>query len=77
VSRRQLLYLRYKREGQGWTQDRLAFESKLSANTISKIDVGRINPTPEELQKLATALGVEPASALLEPMNDIIEATGR
>jgi hypothetical protein len=44
---------------------RSGFDKVLSQPEICLFEIGRLIPRPEELEALARALGVEPASALL------------
>lgn len=53
------------RQLKGWSQSRLARESKVSQTYISELEAGKWSPNLSILCKLAAALGV-PVSALLE-----------
>lgn len=48
------------RKSKGWTQSQLAKEAKLSASTIAMYETSRRSPDKEALNKLATALRVNP-----------------
>ena len=48
----------------GWSIERLAGESKLSRQTVSKIETGLSRGTPRTLFAIAEALGVEPRELL-------------
>ncbi len=53
------------REGQMWTQGRLAEEASVSPTTVSGIESGRISrPHFGTIRKLADALGVDPKELL-------------
>jgi transcriptional regulator with XRE-family HTH domain len=43
---------------QGLTQIDLARKSGIAASKLSLIECGHINPSPEEIQRIATALGI-------------------
>ena len=56
------------REGQMWTQGRLAEEAGVSPTTVSGIESGRISrPHFGTLRKLAGALGVDPGELVSRP----------
>jgi transcriptional regulator with XRE-family HTH domain len=63
------LRVRQRREELGWTQVDLeaALEGHLSRAAISYIESGKRSPTLTTLCRLALALGVHPASLLLDP----------
>lgn len=52
------------RKDLGWSQEDLAFESGLHRTYISGVERGVRNPTVVVLQRMADALGVEPAELL-------------
>lgn len=56
--------LRALREAAGISQEQLAAASKISRETISRIENGAISPTVDTLTALAAALNV-PTAALL------------
>ncbi len=56
--------LTYLRHQKGFGQIALARRAAVSQTVISLIETGRLNPRPEELQKLADALGVTPSVLL-------------
>jgi transcriptional regulator with XRE-family HTH domain len=49
-----------------WRQDDLAYHSRLASSDVSKIESGRLRPTPGQLERLGRALGVDP-SRLMDP----------
>ncbi len=61
--------VRALREARGWSQSELARRAGLHSTTVSLIESGRQKPYAVQVEKLAAALGVEPA-ALLEDVND-------
>lgn len=58
--------LTYVRRNEGLTQADLAARAGLHRLTVWGIERGRVNPNPDELERLATALHVQPPEALLE-----------
>ncbi len=52
------------REKRGWSQEELAFEAALHRTYISGVERGVRNPTVAVLQKIATALDVQPSRLL-------------
>ena len=59
------LNVRRIREKRGWSQEQLAFESRLHRTYISGVERGVRNPTAMVIQDIAFALDVAP-SRLLE-----------
>jgi len=49
--------VRYLREAQGWTQDRLAQEAGVSKSFVSEMEHDRRNPSAEKLLEIASVLG--------------------
>lgn len=49
--------LKHRRLAKHWSQDDLAKESGVSRNEISRIELAKIQPRIETVQKLAKALG--------------------
>jgi transcriptional regulator with XRE-family HTH domain len=47
-----------------WTQSHLAFEVSMESSYISKIELGKTNPSLKKIDLLAQALGCEPADLL-------------
>lgn len=58
-------YLREKREGRGYTQNKLALASGLNSATISRLEAGKVVPETATLVKLAKALRL-PAEGLAQ-----------
>lgn len=54
---------RYRKE-RGILQRQLAYMTALSLNTISAVECGRANITIQALERLATALNLEPGELL-------------
>ena len=54
-----------ERKRRGWSQAELARRANLNANTVCLIENRRFVPYPQQLFKLARALGVEEAQAHL------------
>ena len=52
--------IREERMRHGWTQIDLAYHSRVSASEISKIECGRLKPSPSQIERIARALGVCP-----------------
>ena len=51
--------IRIARIRRGWSQTALASQTNLDQSIISKIEIGRLNPTVTEIARLALALGLE------------------
>jgi transcriptional regulator with XRE-family HTH domain len=58
--------VRELREARGWTQVQLGVYAGISPSTVNLIEHGHRNPNTTTLQKLATALGVEPGDLFTE-----------
>jgi transcriptional regulator with XRE-family HTH domain len=56
--------VRKLREGKGWTQKDLAFEIDMEPAYISKIELGKTNPSLKKISLLAKALDTSPADLL-------------
>lgn len=56
--------VRTARQTLGWTQEQLALECGLKRTYLVEIEGGKRNPTLKVVERLATALGVEPAGLL-------------
>jgi transcriptional regulator with XRE-family HTH domain len=56
--------LRRLREEKGWSQEVFAFEAKIHRTYVSDIERGARNPTIAVVEKLATALKVNPGQLL-------------
>lgn len=63
-----MLALRYYRLKRGWTQQTLADQVQSNQPRISNIEQGLLKPDDALLDRLATALGMRPAFALLRPV---------
>ncbi len=50
--------IRDERQKRGWTQIDLSYHSRVNAAEISRIESGRLKPSPGQLQRIAKALGV-------------------
>jgi transcriptional regulator with XRE-family HTH domain len=48
------------RKRMGWSQTKLGGAADLSSTTVSRIETGRYNPTPQETARLARALKLKP-----------------
>lgn len=59
----------FRREQQGWSQDRLAAESGMTQAQVALIEAGQANPTLRSLVKLAHAFGCTLAE-LTSPRDD-------
>jgi transcriptional regulator with XRE-family HTH domain len=53
--------IRERRAELGWTQRQLALASGLDQSHVSRIEIDKAEPSPEQLTKLAAALKVTPA----------------
>ena len=62
-----ILRLHYERIKRGWTQAELGRRATIRQTDISAIERGRLNPTDDELLRLANALLISPPSVLLKP----------
>lgn len=67
-----MLRIRYERQIRKWTQGDLGDLSDIPQATVSLIEIGRLLPTPAQLDRLARALGV-PASVLLREVRPLPE----
>jgi transcriptional regulator with XRE-family HTH domain len=59
--------LQFERTNQRLSQAHVAHVAHIPQPTLSQIELGRLVPTPEELQRLAAVFGLTP-SELLEPV---------
>lgn len=57
----------------GWTQSELARQADLPRDSVSTYVRGKSLPTPVSLEKLATALGVEPAELMPNHVESAID----
>jgi transcriptional regulator with XRE-family HTH domain len=60
----------------GWSQAKLGREAAVNPSTVSLVENGRLSPGPEQLLRLASALGVPAAKApiLLEELDTTVLA---
>jgi transcriptional regulator with XRE-family HTH domain len=72
VSTNRNLFIRHFRQQRGLTIAQLAELSGLHRNTVAQVERGRLNPTTDELQKLADALNFSPAARLLREVTIVI-----
>jgi ribosome-binding protein aMBF1 (putative translation factor) len=56
------LTVQSQREALGWSQERLAREAGVNAETVRQLERGITEPKPETLEKISAALG-PPSSA--------------
>ena len=66
-------YYRYKEK---LTQEKLAEKIKSSVNYIGRLERGQHNPSVEKLEKIATALNIEPYELFIK-RNDLDSLTMR
>lgn len=52
--------LKTVRKEQGFTQEKLAYESGLALSQIARIELAKINPTASTLFRISRTLGVSP-----------------
>jgi len=58
--------LRLERRRRKWRQDDLAHHSRLATSDISKIETGRLRPSPRQLERLGRALNLGPHELMEE-----------
>ncbi|WP_395623532.1 helix-turn-helix domain-containing protein [Sphingomonas daechungensis] len=58
--------VRLQREARGLSQEALAFEAGMKRSYLSELERGLRNPSVHALGRLASALGIEPATLLRE-----------
>ena len=63
-----MLHLELARRNRRWTQTQLSQVTRIDQRFISTIERGEGYPTPDQLQRLATALNVSTPGLLLEPV---------
>jgi transcriptional regulator with XRE-family HTH domain len=59
-----VLRIRFERTNQKLSQSHVALHAGIPQPTLSLIEIGRLVPTPDELQRLAAALRVKPDDLL-------------
>lgn len=64
-----MIRMKQERLRRGWNQTTLGFHAGLSTSDISRIESGRLQPYPSQIERLETALGLA-ASELLQTEND-------
>lgn len=62
-----LLRIKYERIKRHWTQHELARRSGIRIEPLGLIENGRLQPTEEQLLRLANALKITPPEVLLKP----------
>jgi len=55
------------------SQTKLAELAGLRQSDVSAFEIGRLNPRPYEIERLAAALGVSPPSILMRPVRVVLE----
>ena len=68
-----MIYLAFRRRDLGYSQTELGKRAGLRLEVVSEIERGRVNPTEEELERLARALAVGPPARLLQRVTDPFE----
>ena len=61
--------IRTLRYGKGWSQEKLAVESKVDRNYISLIELGRNSPSIKTIFRLCGALGISVAECMAQVEN--------
>lgn len=56
--------VRAARKSKGLSQEQLAFEADMKRSYLSDLERGTRNPTVKAIERLALALGIEPAALL-------------
>jgi transcriptional regulator with XRE-family HTH domain len=65
--------MEFERRQRNLSQMALAGQARIHQTIVSGIERGRFVPTAEELQALASVLGVSPPSALMRPVLGVVE----
>lgn len=60
-------WIRYRRVEKGWSQERLALECDLDRTYVSAVERCHWNVSLSNIERLASALGVEPWTLLRPP----------
>jgi transcriptional regulator with XRE-family HTH domain len=68
VTEVRVIRLKFERTNRGFSQKGLAYIAKVPQPVICLIETGKWNPTADDLDALARALGVSPPSALMLPV---------
>lgn len=58
--------LKAERLRRGWTQTALGYHARVTPSEISRIETGRLRPSPSQSTRLARALKLAPATLLLD-----------
>jgi transcriptional regulator with XRE-family HTH domain len=58
--------IKEERTQRGWTQVDLSYHSRVPASEISKIECGRLKPSPGQIERIAHALGVPPEKIIFK-----------
>jgi transcriptional regulator with XRE-family HTH domain len=61
-----IMSIKEERTQRGWTQIDLSYHSRVPASEISKIECGRLKPSPGQIERIARALGVQPEQIINE-----------
>jgi transcriptional regulator with XRE-family HTH domain len=64
----QYLRLKFERNRRGWSQATLGTLSHHSQSEISLFESGDLIPRPDDLERLARALGITPPHVLMKPV---------
>jgi transcriptional regulator with XRE-family HTH domain len=59
--------VRQLRKERHWSQSKLARESQVAQNVLSRVEIGAVTPSLPTLEKIATAFGVGVADLLNGP----------
>src|SRR5262249_47454428 len=65
--KRPYLRARAERHLRGWRQEDVARRTGIPQANVSAIETGRLNPTRDELERLAEAFLISPPEVLLKP----------
>ena len=71
-----MLRVKFERLRLGWSQTVLAFRTGMSAAEISRIETGRTNPYPSQMNRLCRALGLSAGSLLENIVEDSSDEGG-
>ncbi|MCH7803561.1 MAG: helix-turn-helix transcriptional regulator [Acidobacteria bacterium] len=68
--------LKFFRLLRGKSQFQLSLEAKIPSYRLSRLENGKVQPTPDELERLATALGTTTEVLRREITEEALVATG-